>query len=354
MPDFEDIGPRLAQIERSISDNRQTILESAKVVAEQTIRQVNAQANASGTAAPAVAALADDLKALDNLARRSDERNARTFEAIHDTLLKIVDRLGTIENGTPDRQPQRKVAVAPSLEPELAPEEPDFDPPVRRPAAAKRSPAEAAAAAASAAIGGTEDSEDIMADPSRRTMLGGIAKALSNRKTGAEAGPLAGDGAAPIVDVDAPLDPGAANVPLEPGTAPDLNAIVNRVRNERGQAGRSQDADTAKADFIAAARRAALAAASEAETRRRPEQEKARSGEGLVGTLKRHRKTLLMAAGGVVIMLGALQLGKAFMSGTDEISSSAEMPMNAPVVEGHEPDHAPAARVAADLSLIHI
>jgi localization factor PodJL len=31
---------------------------------------------------------------LDDLARRSDERNTKTSEAIHDTPLKIVDRLG--------------------------------------------------------------------------------------------------------------------------------------------------------------------------------------------------------------------------------------------------------------------
>ena len=52
-----------------------------------------------GTAvdSPAVVALAEDLKSLDTLMRRSDERNARTFEAIHDTLIKIVDRLGALE-----------------------------------------------------------------------------------------------------------------------------------------------------------------------------------------------------------------------------------------------------------------
>src|SRR5690606_20593093 len=44
-----------------------------------------------------VAGLVEDLKSLEALTRKSDERNAKTFEAIHDTLLKIVDRLGAVE-----------------------------------------------------------------------------------------------------------------------------------------------------------------------------------------------------------------------------------------------------------------
>ena len=55
----------------------------------------------SRTNAAAVAGLADDLKALEALTRRSDERNSKTFEAIHDTLLKIVDRLGSLETEPP-------------------------------------------------------------------------------------------------------------------------------------------------------------------------------------------------------------------------------------------------------------
>ena len=61
----------------------------------------------------AVSALADDLRSLDELARRSDERNTKTFEAIHDTLLKIVDRLGSLEE-------RRQPAFAEPIEPSAA------------------------------------------------------------------------------------------------------------------------------------------------------------------------------------------------------------------------------------------
>src|SRR5690606_19181369 len=70
----------------------------------------------------AVAGLAQDLKTLEGLTRRSDDRNARTFEAIHDTLLKIVERLGSLEAPGAEAdmaaQPEAKIAVtgAPSLD----------------------------------------------------------------------------------------------------------------------------------------------------------------------------------------------------------------------------------------------
>ena len=61
-------------------------------------RTPSARSPAAQAESAAVAGLAEDLKALETLTRRSDERNAKTFEAIHDTLLKIVDRLGSLES----------------------------------------------------------------------------------------------------------------------------------------------------------------------------------------------------------------------------------------------------------------
>lgn len=316
IPEFEDIAPRLAQIERSIEDNRDAILESAKIVAEQTILHMGAARQDS----PAVAGLANDLKALDNLARRSDERNSRTFEAIHDTLLKIVDRLGTLEGGAVEKAVERKVANPPSLDLDFQPRGPEMDEPtVQQQAPVRRSPAEAAAAAAHAAIDDEADAPE-QVETGRRSMLGGLARAFSGRREAAAEIPLAGDAeptlgmSAPMIDVDDPIDPKSANRPLDPGATPNLNSIMKRVRDERGQPIRPGDADTAKSDFIAAARRAAQAAASEAETRKRPDSDQDGGSSGLVGTVKRHRKSLLMAAGGVVIMIAALQLGKAFMA----------------------------------------
>ncbi|RVC71669.1 peptidoglycan-binding protein, partial [Mesorhizobium sp. M4A.F.Ca.ET.022.05.2.1] len=179
LPEFEDISPRLNEIEKSLAGTRDTILSAAREAAESAVRSM---ADTSANTA-AVSGLAQDLKTLEALTRRSDERNSRTFEAIHDTLLKIVDRLGSLETSEPveavseliDPQPASKrgsrgskIAVqdAPSMDIDqplpLAGDIADLDTraaailrnePVARDEPAPRSPAEAAAAAAMAALG---------------------------------------------------------------------------------------------------------------------------------------------------------------------------------------------------------
>lgn len=51
-----------------------------------------------------VVALAQELRELEGLARQSEERNSRTFEAVHDTLLTIMDRLAGLEGGDQGRK----------------------------------------------------------------------------------------------------------------------------------------------------------------------------------------------------------------------------------------------------------
>ena len=326
LPDFEDIGPRLAQVERSVAGNRDAILESARTVAEQTIRQIGASRDDS----PAVAALAGDLKALDNLARKADERNSRTFEAIHDTLLKIVDRLGALETG--ESPAKRTIQTAPPLAPAMASEPIEAVAPAPEPAApARRSPAQAAAAAATAALADAVPVSERVAADGKRSMFDGLTRAFSGRRKEVKDATLAGDApmadAAPQIDIDDAIDPKAANRPLEPGSGtPDLAAIMRRVRDERGQV-KADDADAARSDFIAAARRAAQAAAAEAEMRKKGGDAGAKkSGGGLGSILQRHRKTMLMAVGGIVLALAAMQLGRAFFADSDRVASVKSSP----------------------------
>jgi localization factor PodJL len=44
-----------------------------------------------------ITALADDLKALEGISRKSDDRTMRAFEAVQDTLLKIAGRLEQLD-----------------------------------------------------------------------------------------------------------------------------------------------------------------------------------------------------------------------------------------------------------------
>src|SRR5690606_1063044 len=92
VPDFEDIAPRLEKIELSISENRAAVLDAARRAAEEAVQKLSA-----AEIEHADSGLRLELKNLETLTRKSDERNAKTFEAIHDTLLKIVDRLGSLE-----------------------------------------------------------------------------------------------------------------------------------------------------------------------------------------------------------------------------------------------------------------
>jgi localization factor PodJL len=290
------------------------------------------------------------LRDLESLTRRSDERNSKTFEAIHDTLLKIVDRLGTIEQSertAPIAEPPqvRRTAATPSIAPDEDME--PVEPYMREPGPERRpmSPAQAAAAAALAAMDETYEQS-----AGKRSMLGGLARKLG--KQGAGEVTLAGSTVtadAPSIELDEPLDPKVMNRPLEPGSgAPDLNAIMKRVRDERSTPGRAADADAAKADFIAAARRAAQAAAAEADVLKTKSAGKSTGGKSrLMDILSAKRKPILMGAIAIMIALAGLQL-KNLMGGDEPTVSSEKIQTVAPVSQA-EPENlgeAPEARMA--------
>lgn len=354
LPEFEDISPRLNEIEKSLAGTRDSILSAAREAAESAVRSL---AGSSANTA-AVSGLAQDLKTLEALTRRSDERNSRTFEAIHDTLLKIVDRLGSLETGeateaasefTQPAAPVRaRAARASKITVQDAPSM-DIDQPlpltgdmadldshataIMRNEPDPRTPAEAAAAAAMAALGSDTVTEKSEQPGGRKSILGGLARAFKGKKE-ADVPPLAGsapDVEIPSADLDEPLDPKVANRPLEPGSGPpDLNAIMKRVRDERGPPVRAGNPDASKSDFIAAARRAAQAAAAEADALKRQSTMSGPVKALRIGDLlKARRKPILMAAAAVMLALAGLQLGKAFFSDPVEIASNDAAPIAA-------------------------
>ncbi|MBX3578562.1 MAG: SEL1-like repeat protein [Rhizobiaceae bacterium] len=358
LPELEDIAPRLEEIERSIADSRDSILEAAREAADNAVRALG-----SGVESAAATALAEDLKALDQLNRRVDERNTKTFEAIHETLLKIVDRLGRLEEDRAARvarreaEPQRKTTldVTPPIQPEIeAPlaGDPDFGK-TRPEMTARMSPAEAAAAAATAATDGVK-SDTVEGGGRVRSMLGGLSRAFTKKErvepTLAVEPEITVE--AKPADIDKPLDPKAANRPLEPGSgAPDLSAIMRRVRDERGQPMRHSETDAAKSDFIAAARRAAQAAAAEAEVAKRGTAGASAGKSSALGSLFNiRRKPVLMAAVAILVALAALQLGKAFMRGEQHAADTTPPAIDAPLEAetASASDTVPAPVAAAD------
>lgn len=321
LPDFEDIAPRLNEIEQSIAGQRDAILEAARQAAENAVRGLAA----SSPDAPAVAGLAEDLKSLQALTRHSDDRNTRTFEAIHDTLLKIVDRLGALEHrsaATASQAPEpRKMAV--NAAPPIQPDTGDsfafgaFDAGLDN---TSRTPHEAAAAAAAAAIG-THGSEETGSASLVRSMFGGFGRSGRDANEHTSSAAATQEPEAPTLDLDEPLDPSIANRPLEPGSgAPDLTAIMRRVRDERGPAPHHNDKEAAKSDFIAAARRAAQAAAAEAGSMKASDTKGQRSSFGLGEFLRRKRKTVLMGTVAISLALGAMQLGQALLADNERLA----------------------------------
>ncbi len=361
---YDDIAPRLRDIEKSIASSRDQILAAAREAAEAAIRSMPVGSSDEQSAA----GLAGDLKSLEQLAKKSDERNSRTFEAIHDTLLKIVDRLGTLEAGRPSDSGDATAVESdhgspqqfdeqhtPSIETERYTEDLRAPDPIDHRRGHSRngerpSPAEAAEAAALAAAGqsGRTHPETVETD-SRKSMLGGLANALKGKAPTENASiddALQVRGTADSHSIDTSeveVAPDDVNTPLEPGSgAPDLGSIMAKVNEERKEGAGSGELDAAKSDFIAAARRAAQAAAAEAETSR-IRKDTGRSGKRMraVEFLQEKRKPILIGASVLLIALAGVQLGKAFLTDGDN-AAIAEAP------QANEEPLAAADAVAAD------
>ncbi len=358
-PSFGDLSPRLAAIEQSLLVNHDALLDAARNAAEDVLRSAQLAPNGSIEQETA-RGLANDLKSLDILARKSDERNTKTFEAIHDTLLKIVERLNTIETSKPVtfgtataeaaksqvvaelKMPEAKLDLgtsAPAFDSSELVETDDFaqnifDDRMQAMSATSsftlRSPKEVAAAAAIAA----SDIAVQIRSKTKPAPKNGFLSGLTNVFRGGEkqkAVELAGMTAPkeePQLDDMLPVtgEPGgvlgatavamAGNNPIEPGNGtPDLNSIMKRVRDERRLKGDVAGEDTSKSDFLAAARRAAQAAAADSEIlKNRSSKTKSSDKSALADLYQRQRKPIIMAAVAIILALTGLQLKNALLS----------------------------------------
>ena len=338
-----EVEGRMNALEDYLASSDEYIIEAARQAAE-AVMEAYTRNGMTQSASPAVAdiaaisALADDLKTLEDLSRSSDERTARTFEALHETLVHIADKLERIEER----------ATAPTLRDEMLRDEPvpAFG---RRDTAAPMPRAETPAFLEREEVGNSYDdltrdmratvampadlpsrspmerddrvSEDLGLDahrfadaeirepaaaahvdaPAARTgLLSGLTSRFSPKR-GKQAAPVERQFVEPTPSIDAleTINPDAANQLLEPGSGtPDVKKILERVR--AGQAARpAVSGDGDKSDFIAAARRAAQQAAQEVDTGNRSA---ARPGAA-PGALARHRRPILMAVGAVLLAI---------------------------------------------------
>ena len=141
----------------------------------------------------------------------------------------------------------------------------------------------------------------------------------------------------PIVPRGEPLPVAAVDLPLEPGSGkPDIEALRELAS---GEGGSERAASDRRADFIAAARRAAQAAMAEAGGSSRAGDEKpadrrrggafARIGQAI----RSRKKPLILAAAAIVLAIGALQLfGLSHGSGKSTAVAKIE-PLPAPIAQ---------------------
>ncbi|WP_411033748.1 peptidoglycan-binding protein [Shinella sp. BYT-45] len=351
-----ELENRLATIEDYMATNDEYIVEAARQAAEAVMEAYrHAGPAATGADMEAIAGLAGDLRALEELTRSSEERTARTFDALHDTLVQIAGRLEQLD--APRETFGRREAAMPraempamdlgrSAEPAagIIGNDYPFDDDgfgaldLRKPAAAepqeesrfaeievehipvpeRPEPAEDIAEQSVALAG-----EVTEAQPKGGLLAGLKRRFVPGRKEAAPRAERRQIDPTPSIDPTDELAPEEANQLLEPGSGvPDVRRILERVRAGQASGNRAATgSDGEKADFIAAARRAAKLAAEEADTISRvapaKKSEKPAKGEKPASALSRHRRPILLAVGAVLLAIMSYPLVNTLIRGDD-------------------------------------
>lgn len=265
--ELAEIKPRLDVIERAVSNSRESVVEAAREAAEIAVAQV--LRHGSQQTSEIAVQLATDMKSLAELAHSSDDRNGKTFKAIHETLAKVVNRLANLE---------QQVTASPSLTKENEKSKPAINP------------------------------YSVAPQPFPSLDAPKFEEAFSKVPT-------------------KEMDGGTSKNSVQPDniTALDLNTIMKRVREERVKHEVEESDTKARADIISIARRAAQQAAEETTNLERSAKNKASRKNGSIGDLfSRQRKAILMAVGAVMIAIAGLQIGTTFLDETDQTALSAK------------------------------
>lgn len=381
MPEMDN---RVTQLENYLATNDEYILEAARQAAEAVLENFSRQGH--GPANPvdmsALAALAEDLRHLEELTRSSEERSQHTLNALHSTLVQIADRLDTMEDRfaqpllqhpatekwqqEPNAAPRMQFAAPEATSRAEAPREADrFHADLLNslasstahaaPAASRPPVLDEDAAAADATVDESTISPEapVAVGEPGEVEKGGLLNKITKRLRPGQKAAAATPGRT-VVDPTPPLAPvdllpaEQQNEPLEPGSgAPDVRKILERVRaSQAAAAGRGPVTETDRADFIAAARRAAKAAALETDPAtggadRVSSSAKGGAGKASASALTRHRRPIMMAVGAVLLVLMTVPLVRT-LTGGGEVLPPPPAPMEAPAT-----DAAPAASEGA-------
>lgn len=369
-----ELDARMAAIEDYMASNDEYIIEAARQAAEAVVDAYSRKGlsgNVQQTDMTMLNDLASDLRNLENLSRSSEERTHRTFEALHETLVQIAGRLDSFDNRSfsetnfaaaqqswqqepvenrPAREPVAEMAsgslFAYAGDEEAAPAKPLFNS-----AAIERQLSEEAAqqletAAEALIIPEARPSADVaIADKpaapvkEKRGLLASLTsrfKSEASRTTAAEPQQRTQINPAPSLDPIDVLPAGQENELLEPGSGvPDVKRILERVRasqNAQRDTGKPAGPEVSKADFIAAARRAAQAAAQETmpEKASGAANRDAAGQEGKASAFARYRRPILMGIGAILLVMMALPLVKSAIEGEPASQVIEQAPTQAP------------------------
>ncbi|RFB98361.1 hemagglutinin [Rhizobium leguminosarum bv. trifolii] len=380
-----DLDRRMGAIEDYMATSDEYIIEAARQAAEAVVeaysRNGAAQGGVPAADMSALTALAEDLRHLEDISRDSEERTHKTFKALHETLVHIADRLDGMEERSGRITAQMPVAdVDFDVDPyALMVAEAEMNSAPAAAMAAKASPvirtaeiaAEPAAPTQATAMSGTSAIaiEAATRTPEAAAATQASAQALSQAP--AKAGLLASLGKRlrpgkkaenraaerPMIDPAPSIDPtdvvpsDASNELLEPGSgAPDVKKILDRVRASQSAARGKPAAETDRADYIAAARRAAQAAAMEVDAN--PKQggkaeKKAADKAGKISdktdktgktsAFSRYRRPILLAVGAVLLAIMAFPLARTLTSGERAPQPPAEVSALTGATENPQP-----------------
>lgn len=357
-----DLEGRMNALEDYMAANDEYIVEAARQAAE-AVAEAYAQkgipsSNSDAVGVAQISALANDLRTLEDLTRSSEERNQRTFETLHETLVQIAERIDNIGTVSEARRPQAEpmAAAAPVI---------THAQPAPTPAAKPEMPQASQLHLEEDASGLEDDllldvpeldfdenlpSEPLAHEPEeKKGLFAGLSRKLKPGQNNA-----ADKGARDIVEPTPPLDasdtisPEIANQLLEPGSgAPDIQKILEKVRATH-DLGEPDDAD--KADYIAAARRAAKAAAEQVEVEQKqsaalkPKKmgKTKKQKEKVASEPSRVRRPIMLAAGAALLAIMSYQLVGPLLGGKSEEPVAVENDTSAAAVSA-----APAAETTA-------
>ncbi|MFF0920452.1 peptidoglycan-binding protein [Rhizobium leguminosarum] len=361
-----ELDQRMGAIEDYMATSDEYIIEAARQAAEAVVEAYSRHGGPQGVMPAAdmsaLTALAEDLRHLEDLSRDSEERTHKTFQALHETLVHIADRLDGMEDrGRPlaqmpvadvdfDVDPYALMVAEAELNktPAAAPTA-KASPVIRTAevAAEPAAPAQATAMSGTSAIAieaATRTTEAATAArtqaPAKASLLASLGKRLlPGKKAESRATERPMIDPAPSIDPTDVVPTDAANELLEPGSgAPDVKKILERVRASQSAARGKPAGETDRADYIAAARRAAQAAAMEVDAN--PKQAavkaekkganadkagKASDKTGKTSAFSRYRRPILLAVGAVLLAIMAFPLARTLTSGERAPQPPAEV-----------------------------